>query len=319
MLFRSSKELRARIALARGETLTGLAALAEAADKQFEMQKGDNDPPRYPEVLYVALGNAYLQSKSPHLARQSFAKALELTRNDIFALAGLVQAHHALGEKKDAEDAMARLRFTASGADSNVPALARAFAAGVKAEPKDNSPVTQRNYRDTSLSGFGPAVWEPFPAPDLDAVDSEGKRVTLSEYRGKNVLLVFYLGRECLHCMKQLKDIQAKKDDWDRLETVVLAVSGNKPEDNARNLKSISLPAVRLLSDSAFSNARRYRSYDDFEEMELHSTILIDKKGRVHWARTGGEPFGKMDFLIKQVERMNAAVETEKSPSGGGF
>ncbi|MFN7932877.1 MAG: redoxin domain-containing protein [Bryobacteraceae bacterium] len=314
-----SKELHARIALARGESLSGLAMLADAAAKQFEMQKGDNDPPRYPEVLYVALGNAYLEAKSPHLARQAFAKALELTRNDIFALAGLVQAHHALGEVKEAESAMARLRFTASGADPNVPALNRAFATGVKAEPKDNSPAAQRSYRGTALSDFGPAVWEPFPAPELDAVDPEGKRVTLSEYRGKNVLLVFYLGRECLHCMKQLKDIQSKKDDWERLETVVLAVSGNKPEDNARNLKSIQLPAVRLLSDRDFANARRYRSYDDFEDMELHSTILIDKRGRVHWARTGGEPFGKMDFLIKQLGRMNESVETATTPSGGGF
>jgi hypothetical protein len=31
-------------------------------------------------------------------------------------------------------------------------------------------------------------------------------------------------------------------------------------------------------------------AYVDFEEMELHSTVWIDKNGRVHWARTGGEP-----------------------------
>lgn len=312
-------ELKARLALARGETLPGLAMLAEAAEKQFEMQKGDNDPPRYPEVLYAALGRAYLEAKSPQLARQAYSKALDLTRNDIFALAGLVESHHALGERKEAEAAMARLLFMASGADQNVPALARAMATGVKTEPKDPSPGAQRQYTKTQLSGFGPAAWEPFPAPELDALDHEGKRVTLTEYRGKNVLLVFYLGRECLHCMKQLKDIQARKDDWERLDTVILAVSGNQPEDNAKALQSLRLPSVRVLSDRGFANARRYRSYDDFEEMELHSTILIDKKGRVHWARTGGEPFGKMDFLVKQVERMNDGVETDKTPSGGGF
>ncbi len=248
-------------------------------------------------------------------------RGLELTRNDIFALSGLVEAHHALGEKKDAESAMARLLFTASGADKNVPALARAMATGVKAQATDDSPGVQRSYPKTSLQDFGPAVWEPFAAPALEATDAEGKNVTLSEYRGKNVLLVFYLGRECLHCMKQLKDIQGKTDEWARLETVVLAVSGNTPEDNAKNLKTVNLPAVRILSDTGFANARRYRSYDDFEEMELHSTILIDKKGRVHWARTGGEPFGKMDFLVKQLERMNQSVEgeAEKAPSGGGF
>ncbi|MBL8175531.1 MAG: redoxin domain-containing protein [Bryobacterales bacterium] len=314
-----SMELKARLALARGETLPGLALLAEAAEKHYEMQKGDNDPPRYPEVLYVALGRAYLDARSPHLAKQAFAKALQLTRNDIFALAGLVEANHALAHKQEAESAMAALLFTASGADSNIPAIARAIATGVTAQPKDNSPATQRHYPKTPLSEFGPAVWEPFPAPQLDAIDPQGQHVTLSQHRGRNVILVFYLGRECLHCMKQLKDLQARKQDWERLDAVILAVSGNKPEDNARNLKSIDLPSVRILSDTEFANARRYRSYDDFEEMELHSTILIDKKGRVHWARTGGEPFGKMDFLVKQLERMNASVESDKSPSGGGF
>ena len=52
-------------------------------------------------------------------------------------------------------------------------------------------------------------------------------------------------------------------------------------------------------------NARRFHSYDDFEEIELHSTILIDRKGRVHWARVGSDPFSDTAFLTKQLERMN--------------
>jgi hypothetical protein len=31
---------------------------------------------------------------------------------------------------------------------------------------------------------------------------------------------------------------------------------------------------------------------------------LIDTKGRVSWARVGGDPFMDMAFLIKQLERM---------------
>jgi hypothetical protein len=41
--------------------------------------------------------------------------------------------------------------------------------------------------------------------------------------------------------------------------------------------------------------------------MELHSTILIDTKGRVHWKRTGGDPFTNMDFLLQSLKRMNAS------------
>ena len=61
----------------------------------------------------------------------------------------------------------------------------------------------------------------------------------------------------------------------------------------------------RLLSDKEFANARRFQSYDDFENLELHSTILIDAQGRVHWARNGGDPFADFDFLIKEITRLN--------------
>jgi peroxiredoxin/tetratricopeptide (TPR) repeat protein len=299
-------ELRARFAIARGQTLPGLGLLTEAAEKHYRMQKADNDPPRYPEVLYNTLGRAYLQSKSPELAAVAFEKALDLTRNDIFALSGLVETYSLLGRKQDAEKMMSRLLFTASGADKGLKVVERAMATGVKAEPRDSSPAPQRDYSKTTFDRFGPASWVPNAAPTLKVFDADAKPVTLEEYKGKNVILVFYLGRECPHCMKQLQDINAKKADWDRLDTVVLAVSGNKPQDNARYLKTLNLPAVRLLSDTNFENAHRFQSYDDFEAMELHSTVLIDKAGRVHWSRNGGEPFSDMAFLAKQLERMNA-------------
>ncbi len=298
-------ELRARMALAQGDTLQGLAMLGDAAEKQFERQKNDNDPPFYPELLYVALGRAYLDNGSPSLAAKSFEKAMEAARNDWFSLAGLVRAYHAMGEKEKAKDAMARLLHLVSGAPAGVAWLEAAKATGVKAKPRDSSPRPQRDYAAMQLDRFGPVQWEPYAAPTLDAVDHEGKRVTLDEHRGKNVMLVFYLGKECLHCLKQLRDINGKKDEWERLDTVVLAVSSNAPEDNSKALKTIAAPAARILSDRALENSRRFRSYDDFEEVEIHSTILIDKKGRVHWARSGGEPFGDMAFLVKQLERMN--------------
>ncbi|MBK5291172.1 MAG: redoxin domain-containing protein [Acidobacteriia bacterium] len=131
---------------------------------------------------------------------------------------------------------------------------------------------------------------------------------------------MFYLGKECLHCLTHLRDINKKQEDWERLDTVVLAVSSNQPEANAASLQTIAAPVARILSDRNFENARHFQSYDDFEEMEIHSTILIDKNGRVHWARSGGEPFSDMSFLVKQIERMNKSVEPKQTdaPTAAG-
>jgi peroxiredoxin len=312
-----AEELKGRLLIARGETVQGLALLTDAAEKTFEEQLSDNDPPNYPESLYIAVGEAYLKSKSPKLAAEAFEKALVLTRNDIFALAGLVEARHALGQRVEAERALQQLLFTASGADKGVRLVERALSSGLKVQPKNYAPRPERNYPQVSLERFGPAVWEPHDAPRLNAPDPAGQTVSLSEYQGKNVILVFYLGRECVHCLDQLKKLQEKQKEWERLGAAVLAVSPNPPSANAQLLKDGPYSAIRFLSDSsARDNAKRFRSYDDFEEMELHSTILIDKKGRVHWGVTGGAPFEDMNFLGKQLERMNQPVPPAASPAG---
>jgi peroxiredoxin/cytochrome c-type biogenesis protein CcmH/NrfG len=301
-------ELKARLLLAKGNTLEGLQSMEAAAEREFVLQRQYADPPQYPGALYNTLGEAYLKTTSPVLAAIAFEKALTLTHNDLFALSGLVRAYAAAGEKAKAEDAMARLLFVAADADKGLAIVTRALETGIKATPRDSSPRPQRNYLRTSLEKFGPNKWEPYAAPTLDVKDSASKEITLDQFKGKNVILVFYLGQECAHCMKQLHDIANKKDDWSRLDTVVLAVSSAAPEKNAEALKAFGNLPVQILSDHDHVNAHRFHSFDDFEEMELHSTILIDKAGRVYWARNGGEPFGDMTFLVKQLERMNESV-----------
>src|SRR5579872_2796828 len=307
------QELKARLAITRKETILGLGLLAEAAEKEFEYQREYADPPGYFEALYDSLGDEYLKAKSPALAVQAYEKALDLTHNDLFALSGLVRAYASAGDRDKAKDAMGRLLYVTANADAGLQVVERAKATGITAEPRDVSPGTQRNYSRQPLDRFGPARWEPYAAPRLEVRDSSGKLVTLEDYRGKNVMLVFYLGYECPHCLRQLHDIGLKKDDWEKRDTVVLAVSSADPAKNAAGLKEYGELPAKVLSDSEHTNARRFHAYDDFEDMELHATILVDKKGRVYWARFGGEPFGDLEFLQKQLDRMNELVKSESS------
>ena len=56
-----------------------------------------------------------------------------------------------------------------------------------------------------------------------------------------------------------------------------------------------------------FSSARRFDSFDEFEEIELHSTVLINRKGQIHWSRRGGEPFMDFDFLAREVKTIESS------------
>lgn len=210
---------------------------------------------------------------------------------------------------------MARLLFVTRNADAGLPPVDLARATGISAAPRETTPAPQRDYARTRLEGYGPEKWEPYPAPALEVSDGTGQPVRLSDYLGKNVILVFYLGAECPHCMEQLQSLAAKKKQWEKLDTVVLAVSSAKVDPEAAAIKSLDGAAVRLLSDEAHTNARRFRSYDDFEEIELHSTTLIDKQGRAYWARFGGDPFTDLAFLEKQLKRMNERVSPASSPA----
>jgi peroxiredoxin len=297
-------ELRGSLALLNGEAIEGLTLLTQAAPKELEYRSYYDDPPAYPTLMWSKLGYAYLDQQSPKLAVEAFTRALKAVPSDGFSLAGLVLAHHALGENKLASDAMGRLAFVWSDAEPGLRWLEAARATGVMSPPLDRSPGPQRNYRKTALEQFGPAIWTPFAAPTLDVTDATGKRITADQFRGKNVILTFYLGAGCAHCVKQVKDLSERADEWARLDAVVITVSQDTPEANAKS-QELSPLKVTLGSDRNWENARRFKSYDDFEEMGIHSTILIDKSGRVHWAQHGGAPFDDFTFLSSQLQRMN--------------
>jgi len=302
LLARQLAEARGLLALRDGDDLDGLRILGEAAQEQLERFHRENDPPSYPRILYNVIGESYLERGSPALAARAFERTLEVVVNDGFALSGLARAHAALGATAEAADALARLRFVWADADPGLRWRESALALGIEAQPRDQAPRTQRRYAAQALDELGPERWEPPRAPLLDALDSEGARVSLAEYSGRNVLLVFYLGARCVHCVEQLAAIDARIGDFERRDVDVLAISSDGPEKNAAALEIGRLP-IRLLSDEDHANARRFKSYDDFEEMELHSTILIDREGRLRWARSGGDPFMDFDFVLAEIDR----------------
>src|SRR6185437_2521285 len=149
-------ELKAKLALANGDTFLGLSTLAEAAKREIEMRRQQDDPPFYPTVLYNTLGEAYLERKSPRLAEQAFENTLGAVRNDPFALSGLVVAYSELGEREKARQMMGRLLYEWSDADAGLRWMDRARPLVSDATPFDDSPEPERNYKTTSLDRFGP-------------------------------------------------------------------------------------------------------------------------------------------------------------------
>jgi len=292
---------------AEGNALDAQRLLLEAMEHEAELRAQTPyafDPPNDAWPVARLVGDIYQNRGEHKLAIEAYSRALRQQPNDAFTLAGLAASHTALGETAKATGYYGRLLHVWSSADPNLRWMAEAKALGLKSTPIAETPAKERRYGASALDHLGPSNWIPYTAPKLDCVDAEAKPVRLEDYRGKNVLLVFYLTEECVHCVEQLVAINDRATKLESQNTVVLAVSSTKPETNKVS-QALGGLKLKLLSDLEHENARRFASYDDFEEMELHSTILIDAEGRVRWKRTGGNPFSDVDFLLREIGRVN--------------
>ncbi len=307
-----ASEIGALLALGRGDTLGGLSALGEAAKRELERRESANDPPQDPRVLYNVLGRPYLENQSPVLAVKAFQTTLDTVPNQGTALAGLVEAYGALGDRAKAQDAYSRLMFLWSDADPNLAAMERAKTVAkeldLRDDPKDTSAQKQRRYGSVSNDELGSDRWVPNSAPKFEAKDAEGKGVDLASYKGENVVLVFHTGDGCPSCSDQIEKLAAQSQEFADLETQVIVVGPNFPKDPAKGPNEQE-SRLQFVVDENYQNARRFKAYDDFEDTPIPATVLIDKQGRVYWSRLSHQSFHNFDFLLGQIRFLNDVVQ----------
>lgn len=158
------------------------------------------------------------------------------------------------------------------------------------------------------LASLGPALWQPWNAPDFDLPCTDGSRRSLQGQHGRPTLVVFYLGLGCLHCVQQLEALAPLAKDYAAAGIDVLAI-GNTPLAKARDdlaaLGDQRLP-FPLLADSELGAFRAFHCFDDFEQVPLHGTFLLDGDGRVRWQDLGAEPFTKVEWLLAECRRLLA-------------
>lgn len=298
------RELDGRIALAEGRSLEAIQLLTTSAEIQEDVWM--NDPPMVPDFGFNVLGEALLELNSPTLAIPAFERTLKTIPHDSIALAGLVRAYHSTGNAELASAAMAALDVVWAEANPISARYLAARATGIAPATGDvpkrfRQLMAQRQYGRHVLNKLGPCAYDPAVVPEFAAMNAEGEEVTLADYDGKAVLLIFYLGDECTHCIDQLKKADKDYRTFRDLGVEILAVSKDSVEEIEKAQGSFK---ITLLSDPEFVNAKRFGSFDDFEGVELHSTVLIDANRRVHFIKTGGEPFEDFDFLEAEAERL---------------
>ncbi|MEE9904366.1 peroxiredoxin [Chlorobium sp.] len=119
-------------------------------------------------------------------------------------------------------------------------------------------------------------------APDFTLPDSEGNMISLSDYTGKKVLLVFYPGDDTPVCTTQLCSYRDNYTEFTKRDITILAVSTDTIDSHKQFGEKNSLPFT-LLSDHDKQVSRLYDAMD-FLGMSKRAYVLIDEQGMVRLA-----------------------------------
>jgi peroxiredoxin len=292
------------------------AALAELEGHQL-LAKGDYDLAfeKFAKATAMrpeALARAHLSARNYGLAESAAKRAVEKQPEQVPPLAAQVEVLQAVGKVKEAQEAYRKLRPLARAADPDLPVFRRiaAIVEGWKASGwTDPGPESTPDdaARRIDLTTLGPLTWSPFAAEPFARADTEGTPWSLADRKGKNVVVVFYLGGKCAHCMQQLQAFGKEAEALRKLDTELVAV-GSDDLEATRALKAnadgVKFP-MPLLPDPKLELFKAYRSYDDFEGQPLHGTFLIDADGRVRYQRISAEPFLDVEFIKAEARRAN--------------
>ncbi len=139
-------------------------------------------------------------------------------------------------------------------------------------------------------------------APDFTLPDGEGKEVSLSDFKGHKVLLIFYPGDDTPVCTAQLCDYRNNVTAFTSRGITVVGISGDSPESHKKFAEKHELP-FQLLSDQERMVAKAYDALG-FLGMSQRAYVLIDEAGKVLLAYSDFLPitYQPMKDLLARID-----------------
>lgn len=129
------------------------------------------------------------------------------------------------------------------------------------------------------------------PAPDFTLRDQEGERVSLSDYRGRKLLLIFYPQDFSPVCSDQLSVYQEVKPEIEQQGVELLGISIDHSWAHKAFRENLGID-MRLLADFEPKGevARAYGAYIERVGHANRSLVLIDAEGTVEWVHESPSP-----------------------------
>jgi len=114
-------------------------------------------------------------------------------------------------------------------------------------------------------------------APEFTLPDAGGRNISLTDFTGKKVLIIFYPGDDTPVCTAQLCDYRNNVSQFTSRGIAVLGISADSPESHKSFAERNQLPFT-LLSDTEKKTAKAYDALG-FLGMTQRAYVLVDEKG----------------------------------------
>lgn len=152
------------------------------------------------------------------------------------------------------------------------------------------------------------------PAPRFalnGVVDLEIKKVALSDYKGKWVVLFFYPGDFTFVCPTEIRGFNKALGEFKKLNAEVLAVSEDSVYSHLAWIKSGTLDKLQypLLSDFTKQTAKAYGVLDEEHGTARRGLFIIDPTGVVQYLVVHSDKVGRS---VEETLRVLSALQTEQ-------
>lgn len=155
-------------------------------------------------------------------------------------------------------------------------------------------------------------------APSFELSDHNGKTHSIETHVKQGpVVVVFYYGYYCNHCVGQLFALNDDIEKFRELGAEIIAISPDAPEETAAKFAKYGMFKFPVLSDPDNRVASVYSVFAPKAEgksgRQLHGTFVVDRDGIVRWAHYAHEPFTDNRTLLIEVAKAEGKLSSDQS------
>lgn len=141
-------------------------------------------------------------------------------------------------------------------------------------------------------------VKTPF-TPEFTVVNNEGEEVSISEFKGKKVIINFWASW-CPPCVEEMPEFQILHNELDPEETVLLAINLTDGQRETKTLANNFLAENNLDMNVLYDT--QGNAFYEFNVTSIPQTFFLDEDGSVQYSILGMTNKTVLDAVLERME-----------------